>query len=96
MEYDPVTGIVLPPERPCRWYRTTTYTDNNRANMHTIHRPTDSANTPAIMTRPNDLACIPTINRPTDRQALCLTTITTAAGTVLPPKQTFAVLPAAN
>ena len=40
-EYNPVAGIVLPPERPCRWYRTTTYADNNRANMHTIHRPTD-------------------------------------------------------
>ena len=39
---------------------------------------------------------IPIINRLTDRQALYLTTITTAAGTVLPPKQTFAVLPAAN
>ena len=63
-----------------------------------ILRPTDSANTPAITTRPNDRAdmpaiyrpndraCTPTINRPTDRQALCLTTITTAAGTVLPPE----------
>jgi hypothetical protein len=27
-EYDPVAGITLPPERPRRWYRTTTYTDN--------------------------------------------------------------------
>ena len=36
-EYDPVAGIVLPPERPCRWYRTTTYTDNDRADMHAIH-----------------------------------------------------------
>jgi hypothetical protein len=50
-EYDPVAGIILPPERPYRWYHTTTYTDNNRANMHTIHRPTDSANMPAITTR---------------------------------------------
>ena len=50
---------------------------------------TDRADTPAIY-RPNDCACTPTINRPTDRQALCLTTITTAAGTVLPPEQAFA------
>ena len=50
---------------------------------------TDRADTPAIY-RPNDRACTPTINRPTDRQALCLTTITTAAGTVLPPEQAFA------
>ena len=42
-------------------------------------------NTPAIY-RPNDRAYTPTINRPTDRQALYLTTITTAAGTVLPPE----------
>ena len=38
-EYDPVAGITLPPERPRRWYRTTTYTDNNRANMPTIYKP---------------------------------------------------------
>ena len=43
---------------------------------------------PAITT--NDHAYTPTINRPTDRQALYLTTITTAAGTVLPPKQAVA------
>src|SRR6266700_1848493 len=36
-EYDPVASIILPPERPYRWYRTTTYTDNNRADIHTIH-----------------------------------------------------------
>ena len=42
----------------------------------------------------NDRACTPTINRPTGRQALCLTTITTAAGTVLPPGQTAAMLAA--
>jgi hypothetical protein len=99
-EYDPVAGIILPPERPCRWYRTTTYTDNNRADMHTIHQSTDSTNTPAITTRPNDRADVPVIYRPndractpaiyrlTDRRALCSTTITTAAGTVLPPEQT--------
>ena len=40
--------------------------------------------------RPNDRACTPIINQPIDRQALYLTTITTAAGTVLLPKQTFA------
>ena len=34
----------------------------------------------------NCRAYTPTINRPTGRQALYLTTITTAAGTVLPPK----------
>ena len=61
--------------------------------MHAIHRPTDRAYTPAIY-RLNDRACTPTINRPTDRQALCLTTITTAAGTVLPPGQTAAMLAA--
>ena len=61
-----------------RWHRTAIY-----------YRPTDCADTPAIY-RPNDRACTPTINRPTDRQALCLTTITTAAGTVLPPEQTSA------
>ena len=54
-----------------------------------IYRPNDHAYTPAIY-RPNDRACTPMINRPTDRQALCLTTITTAAGTVLPPEQAVA------
>jgi hypothetical protein len=34
----------------------------------------------------NDCANMPAIYQPTDRQALCLTTITTAAGTVLLPK----------
>ena len=48
---------------------------------------------PAIY-RPNNSAYTPTINRPIDRQALCLTTITTAAGTVLPPGQTAAILAA--
>ena len=48
IKYDPVAGITLPPERPRRWYRTTTYTDNNRADMHTIHRPIDRADTPTI------------------------------------------------
>ena len=65
-----------------RWYRTATY-----------HRPTNRADTHATY-RPNDRACTPTINRPTDRQALYLTTITTAAGTVLPPGQTAAMLAA--
>ena len=51
------------------------------------------AYTPAIY-RPNDRACTPTINRLTDRQALCLTTIITVAGTVLPPGQTAAMLAA--
>jgi hypothetical protein len=71
--------------------------------MHMIHQPTDSANMPAITTqlndranmpviyRPNDRAYTPAIYRLTDRRALCLTTITTAAGTVLPPEQTTTV-----
>ena len=63
-KYDPVAGITLPPERPRRWYRTTTYTDNDCANMHAIHQLTDHAYVPAIY-------------RPTDRQALRSTTITT-------------------
>ena len=45
----------------------------------------DRACTPAIY-RANDRACTPMINQPTNRQALCLTTITTATGTVLPSK----------
>ena len=49
------------------------------------------AYTPATH-RPNDCACTPTINRLTGRQALCLTTIITVAGTVLPPGQTAAML----
>ena len=28
-------------ERPCRWYRTTAYTDNNRADMPVELRPVD-------------------------------------------------------
>ena len=44
--------------------------------------------------RLNDRACTPTISRPTGRQALCLTTIITVAGTVLPPGQTAAMLAA--
>ena len=47
---------------------------------------------PAMTT--NDRAYTPTINRPTDRQALCLTTIITVAGTVLPPGRTAAMLAA--
>ena len=39
-------------------------------------------------------AATPAIYRPTDRQALCLTTIITVAGTVLPPGQTAAMLAA--
>ena len=37
---------------------------------------------------------MPTINQPTDRQALYLTTIITVAGTVLPPRQTAVILAA--
>ena len=36
--------------------------------------------------RPNNRAYTPMINRPINRQALYLTTITTAASTVLPPR----------
>ena len=39
---------------------------------------------------------MPIINRLTNRQTLYLTTTTTAAGTILLPKQTFTALPAAN
>jgi hypothetical protein len=49
----------------------------------------DRACTPTIC-RLNDRACTPMIYWLSNRQALCLTTITTAAGTVLLPKQTFA------
>ena len=66
---------------------------NDRADTPAIYRPNDRADTPAIY-RPNDRACTPTINRPTGRQALCLTTIITVAGTVLPPGQTAAMLAA--
>ena len=45
--------------------------------MHIIHRPTNSTNTPAIMTRLNNRANMPAIYRLTNRQALYLTTITT-------------------
>ena len=62
-------------------------TTNNCACMPTIYeRDNDRAYTPAIY-RPNNRAYTPTIYRPTDRQALCLTTITTAAGTVLLPER---------
>ena len=44
--------------------------------------------------RLNNHACTPMINRPTNRQALCLTTIITVAGTVLLPGQTAAMLTA--
>ena len=68
--------------------------DQMIAPTHLLSQPdNDRANTPAIY-RPNDHAYTPTISRPTGRQALCLTTITTAAGTVLPPGQTAAMLAA--
>ena len=47
-----------------------------------------------IIHQPNDCACTPTINQLTGRQALYLTTIITVAGTVLPPRQTAAMLAA--
>ena len=58
--------------------------------MPTIYN-TDCADTPVIYWL-NNRACIPTINRLTNRQALYLTTIITAAGTVLLPGQTAAML----
>ena len=61
--------------RPKRPWPTNETTD--RANMYMIYWL-------------NNHACTPTINQPTDRQALYLTTITTAASTVLLPKQAFA------
>ena len=45
---------------------------------------------PTITT--NDCTYMATINRPIDRQALYLTTIITAAGTILLPRQTTAIL----
>ena len=36
----------------------------------------------------------PTINRPSNRRALYLTTITTTTSTILPPELTFTALPA--
>ena len=53
----------------------------------------DRADMPVIY-QLNNRACTPTINRPTGRQALYLTTIITVAGTVLPPGQTAAILAA--
>ena len=47
---------------------------------------------PTITT--NDCICTAIINRLTDRQALCLITITTAAGTILLPGQTATILAA--
>ena len=44
----------------------------------------------------NNRTYTPTSNQPTNRQALYLTTITTTASTVLPPKQTFMFPPAAK
>ena len=55
-EYDPVAGITLPPERPRRWYRTTTYTDNNRADMPTIYEP-DNRRTDMPVTRIDKTLC---------------------------------------
>ena len=59
--------------------------NNYRAYTPATHRLNDSAYTPAIY-RPNNRAYTPIINRLTGRQALCLTTITTAASAVLPPE----------
>jgi hypothetical protein len=49
----------------------------------------DCVDTPVIYWL-NNRACTPMINWLTNRQALCLTTIITAAGTVLLFKQDFA------
>ena len=58
--------------------------------MPTIY-DTDRVDMPAIY-QPNDHAYTPTINQLTNRQALYLTTIITVAGTVLPLRQTAAIL----
>ena len=71
-----------------RALRSTTITTQHSHRTATYHRQTDSAAVPTITI--NNRACTATINRPINRQALYLTTIITAAGTVLPPKQTFA------
>ncbi len=63
------------------WHRTAIYHQTNSAAMPAI--TILIANTPAAY-QSNNRAYMPTINRPTDRRALCLTTITTAAGTILP------------
>ena len=82
--------VLLPESDNCRAYTPAIYRPTDRADTHMIYnRPNDRADTPAIY-QPNDRTCTPTIYRPTDRQALYLTTITTAAGTVLLPEQTFA------
>ena len=72
-----LTHLLSQPDKDCADTPVIYKRDNDRADMLTIYY------------RPNDRACTHIINRPTDRQALCLTTITTAAGTVLPPEQTF-------
>ena len=43
--------------------------DKCRAYTPAIHRPTNSANTPAITTQPNDRADTPAIQRPIDRSS---------------------------
>jgi hypothetical protein len=70
---------------------------------HTLDN--DSADMPAIthqtmtvlfcLQSNNDRAVTPTIYQPTDRRALCSTSIVTAAGTVLPPRH-LAAMPAAQ
>ena len=74
--------VLLPESDNCRTYTPMTHRPNDRACTPVIYRPNGRACTPTI-NRPNDRAYTPTINRPTGRQALYLTTITTAAGTVL-------------
>ena len=54
---------------------------------------TDRVDTPVIH-RLNDRACTPMINWLTSKQALCLTTIITIAGTILLLRQTAAMLAA--
>ena len=63
--------------------------------IHLLSQPdNDRTDTPAIYKQDNNHTDMPAIYRLTDRQALYLTTIITAAGIVLPPRQTAAMLAA--
>ena len=70
--------------QPSHWYAC----DPNRQDTVLIrlrNKPNNNyAVTPTAWA--NNCAYMPTINQPTNRQTLYLTTITTATGTILPPK----------
>jgi hypothetical protein len=71
--YQPYNSADMPAITDFCWHRTATHTDNCCS---------------ACSFRPTDCAVMPTIYKTTDRRALCLTTIVTAASTVLLPEQT--------